>query len=45
MQSTFGQARRKSGKDQNSKKSYAQVMARMEKLEKSLKKPNKKIKA
>ena len=33
-----------SGNNQNSKKSYAQVVARMEKLEKSLKKVNKKCK-
>eukprot|EP00804_Cyclotella_cryptica_P024094 CCRYP_007323-RA/>CCRYP_007323-RA protein AED:0.41 eAED:0.41 QI:0/-1/0/1/-1/1/1/0/98 len=39
---TFGQAARKSPKDSRPKKSYAQVLARMEKLEKSLKKANKK---
>jgi hypothetical protein len=39
---TFGQAARKSREDSRPKKSYAQVLARMEKLEKSLKKANKK---
>eukprot|EP00804_Cyclotella_cryptica_P019499 CCRYP_006644-RA/>CCRYP_006644-RA protein AED:0.16 eAED:0.64 QI:0/0/0/1/1/1/2/0/369 len=39
---TFGQAARKSRDDSHPKKSYAQVLARMEKLEKSLKKANKK---
>eukprot|EP00804_Cyclotella_cryptica_P016167 CCRYP_005673-RA/>CCRYP_005673-RA protein AED:0.33 eAED:0.41 QI:0/0/0/1/1/1/2/0/169 len=38
---TFGQAARKSHKDSRPKKSYTQVLARMEKLEKSLKKANK----
>ncbi len=38
----FGQASRKPREDNRSKKSYAQVLARMEKLEKSLKKANKK---
>eukprot|EP00804_Cyclotella_cryptica_P011490 CCRYP_017058-RA/>CCRYP_017058-RA protein AED:0.39 eAED:1.00 QI:0/-1/0/1/-1/1/1/0/314 len=39
---TFGQAARKSREDSHPKKSYAQVLAHMEKLEKSLKKANKK---
>eukprot|EP00804_Cyclotella_cryptica_P010182 CCRYP_013808-RA/>CCRYP_013808-RA protein AED:0.11 eAED:0.65 QI:0/0/0/1/1/1/2/0/398 len=39
---TFGQAARKSREDSRPKKSYVQVLARMEKLEKSLKKANKK---
>ena len=34
-----------SGNDQNSKKSYVQVVAHMEKLEKSLKKVDKKIRS
>ena len=38
----FGQASRKPREDNRSKKSYAQVLVRMEKLEKSLKKANKK---
>eukprot|EP00804_Cyclotella_cryptica_P006016 CCRYP_000260-RA/>CCRYP_000260-RA protein AED:0.24 eAED:0.58 QI:0/0/0/1/1/1/3/0/279 len=42
MRGTFGQAARKSHKDSCTKKSYAQVLACMEKLEKSLKKANKK---
>eukprot|EP00804_Cyclotella_cryptica_P022758 CCRYP_004980-RA/>CCRYP_004980-RA protein AED:0.38 eAED:0.38 QI:0/-1/0/1/-1/1/1/0/98 len=42
MRGTFGQAARKSHEDSHPKKSYAQVLARMEKLEKSLKKANKK---
>ena len=41
-QGTSGQAARKSREDSCPKKSYAQVLARMEKLEKSLKKANKK---
>jgi hypothetical protein len=41
---TFGQAARKSREDSRPKKSYAQVLARMAKLEKSLKKANKKDK-
>ena len=41
---TVSRQRKKSGNDQNSKKSYAQVVAHMEKLEKSLKKANKKSK-
>eukprot|EP00804_Cyclotella_cryptica_P011196 CCRYP_007725-RA/>CCRYP_007725-RA protein AED:0.19 eAED:0.50 QI:0/0/0/1/1/1/2/0/254 len=41
-QGTFGQAARKSREDSCPKKSYTQVLARMEKLEKSLKKANKK---
>eukprot|EP00804_Cyclotella_cryptica_P019027 CCRYP_014452-RA/>CCRYP_014452-RA protein AED:0.34 eAED:0.34 QI:0/-1/0/1/-1/1/1/0/132 len=39
---TFGQAAQKSREDSRPKKSYAQVLACMEKLEKSLKKANKK---
>eukprot|EP00804_Cyclotella_cryptica_P004303 CCRYP_013492-RA/>CCRYP_013492-RA protein AED:0.43 eAED:0.43 QI:0/-1/0/1/-1/1/1/0/75 len=39
---TFGQAARKSREDSRPKKSYAQVLACMEKLETSLKKANKK---
>eukprot|EP00804_Cyclotella_cryptica_P011089 CCRYP_013557-RA/>CCRYP_013557-RA protein AED:0.38 eAED:0.42 QI:0/-1/0/1/-1/1/1/0/169 len=39
---TFGAPARKSREDNRAKKSYAQVVARMEKLEKSLKKANKK---
>ena len=39
---TFGQSARKSREDSRPKKSYAQVLARMEKLEKSLKKAHKK---
>eukprot|EP00804_Cyclotella_cryptica_P002371 CCRYP_004067-RA/>CCRYP_004067-RA protein AED:0.37 eAED:0.44 QI:0/0/0/1/0/0/2/0/169 len=39
---TFGQAARKSREDSRPKKSYVQVLDRMEKLEKSLKKANKK---
>eukprot|EP00804_Cyclotella_cryptica_P021700 CCRYP_012865-RA/>CCRYP_012865-RA protein AED:0.10 eAED:0.80 QI:0/0/0/1/1/1/3/0/405 len=39
---TFGQAARKSRDDSRPKKSYSQVLARMEKLEMSLKKANKK---
>eukprot|EP00804_Cyclotella_cryptica_P028512 CCRYP_014795-RA/>CCRYP_014795-RA protein AED:0.30 eAED:0.30 QI:0/-1/0/1/-1/1/1/0/71 len=42
MRSTLGQAARKSCEDSCPKKSYAQVLACMEKLEKSLKKANKK---
>ena len=38
---TFGQSGRKSGKHRNLKKSYTQVLARMKKLEKSLKKTSK----
>eukprot|EP00804_Cyclotella_cryptica_P000880 CCRYP_001111-RA/>CCRYP_001111-RA protein AED:0.44 eAED:0.44 QI:0/-1/0/1/-1/1/1/0/75 len=38
---TFRQAAQKSCEDSHPKKSYAQVLARMEKLEKSLKKANK----
>ena len=38
---TSGQAARKSREDSRPKKSYTQVLARMEKLEKSLKKANK----
>eukprot|EP00804_Cyclotella_cryptica_P007306 CCRYP_002544-RA/>CCRYP_002544-RA protein AED:0.41 eAED:0.41 QI:0/-1/0/1/-1/1/1/0/96 len=41
-QGTFGQAARKSRENSRPKKSYAQVLARMEKLEKSFKKANKK---
>eukprot|EP00804_Cyclotella_cryptica_P029174 CCRYP_005340-RA/>CCRYP_005340-RA protein AED:0.42 eAED:1.00 QI:0/-1/0/1/-1/1/1/0/448 len=39
---TFGQAAQKSREDSRPKKTYAQVLAHMEKLEKSLKKANKK---
>ena len=39
---TFGQSARKSREDSRPKKSYAQVLAHMEKLEKSLKKAHKK---
>eukprot|EP00804_Cyclotella_cryptica_P003738 CCRYP_008910-RA/>CCRYP_008910-RA protein AED:0.41 eAED:0.41 QI:0/-1/0/1/-1/1/1/0/71 len=39
---TFGQAAQKSREEFRPKKSYAQVLACMEKLEKSLKKANKK---
>jgi hypothetical protein len=39
---TVARQGKSSGNDQNSKKSYAQVVARMEKLEKSLKKVNRK---
>eukprot|EP00804_Cyclotella_cryptica_P000748 CCRYP_001021-RA/>CCRYP_001021-RA protein AED:0.13 eAED:0.13 QI:0/0/0/0.5/1/1/2/0/149 len=42
LRGTFGQAAQKSRKDSRPKKSYTQVLARMEKLEKSLKKANKK---